>query len=278
MNKRLLSFGQSTVGLEYGEGRPARIVNFLFKNIPCSINEEPWTILRLEDHGQNHGIWLWQDETLLFKEESIESMAGSLMSQVCFTLAYKSKGGLLLHAAAVGTGESGMIIPGKSGAGKSTLTAWLIRHGAEYSSDEMVFVPSGSNLFSGFSRPLTIKSPARHLLPDLLKMQTTTNGMLQSELQDMIAPEQFGGQVANKPKSLDLLLFPHFESEQNIQLAALSRAQTAYELMRCLANARNLEDHGFTEAVRLAKSAPAYSLRFGDTEQAGRAIMRLVLA
>jgi hypothetical protein len=277
MNLRLISFGNSTIGLRYDDGRPTEMVDFLFQNITGSKNEEPWTTLRLEDHGGDEGFWLWQDDTLLFKEESFEIMANSLMSQVCFTLAYESKAGLLLHSAAVRTEEKGILLPGRSGAGKSTLTAWLIHHGFGYLSDEMVFVASGSDQFRGFTRPITIKSPARHLLPQLLKKERLVNGILQSESLDMVAPEQFGVQVAKNLSSIDLIIFPHFEASQGVQLARLSKAEAAFELMKCLANARNLEDHGLSEAVRLAKTTPGYSLGYGDSAQAERAIRQLVM-
>jgi len=277
MNRRLLSFGRSTVGLEYGNGRPVRLIDFLFQNILGSMGEQPWTVLRLEDRGEDPGLWLWQDDKPLFKGISFESMAVQLMAQVCFTLAYESRGGLLFHAAAVLAQDKGIILPGKSGAGKSTLTAWLIHHGCGYLSDEMVFIASASNSVSGFTRPITIKSPARHLLPQLLIEDRASNGILHSESLDMIAPEQFGAQVVNILSSLDLIIFPHFEADQPNKLDPLTKAQTAFELMKCLANARNLDDHGLSEAVRLAKSTTAYSLSYGDTEQAGRSIMGLIL-
>ena len=277
MNRRLLSFGKSTVGLEYGNGRPARLVDFLFQNIPGSIGEKPWTVLRLEDPGEDPGLWLWQDDKPMFKGISFEIMAVQLMAQVCFTLAYESRGGLLFHAAAVLAQDKGIILPGKSGAGKSTLTAWLIHHSSRYLSDEMVYIANESKFFSGFARPITIKSPARHLLPHLLREGRASNGMLQSESVDMIAPEQFDAQVVKVPSPLDLIIFPHFESGQPIKLDPLTKAQTAFELMKCLANARNLVDHGLSQAVRIAKSTPAYSLSYGDTEQAGRSVMRLIL-
>ena len=277
MNRRLLSFGRSTVGLEYGSGRPARLVDFLFQNIPGSIGEEPWTVLRLEDRGEDPGLWLWQDDKPLVKGISFESMAVQLMGQVCFTLAHESKDGLLLHSAAVKVKDKGMILPGKSGAGKSTLTAWLVHHGSGYLSDEMVYIPSASSSVSGFTRPITIKSPARYLMPQLMKTDRQANGVLHSEALDMIAPKQFGAQLVNSLPTLDLIIFPHFEADRSVQLERLSKAETSFELMKCLANARNLDDHGLSETVRLAKSTPAYSLSYGDTGQAGNYILGLLL-
>ena len=181
---------------------------------------------------------------------------------------------MLLHSAAVQVEGKGVILPGKTGAGKSTLTSWLIRHGCNYLSDEMAYVPGGSNSFSGFARPITIKAAARHLLPELLKKRELgSNMLLHSEPVDMIAPELFGAQVVTAPSPLDLIIFPQFQTDQDVELAQLSNAQTAFELMKCLANARNLSDHGLSEAARLAKSTPALSLRYGDTDEAGRSIL-----
>jgi hypothetical protein len=37
--------------------------------------------------------------------------------------------------------------------------------------------------------------------------------------------------------------------------------------MGCLINARNLPEHGFLEVTRLARTVPAFSLRYGDFAQ-----------
>jgi hypothetical protein len=276
MNRRLISFGKSTIGLEYGHGRPADLVDFLFQKIPDSKTEKPWALLRLEDHGEDDGLWLWQDETLLFKESSSGSMANHLMSQVCFTLAYESRDGLLLHSAAVQMSGLGIMLPGKSGAGKSTLTAWFLGHGGRYLTDEMVYIATESDVISGFARPITIKAPARSLLLELLKENRAAGGMLGSEPVDIIDPELFGAEVVKGDSPLDLIIFPRYRPGQKVEIRQLSKALTAFELMKCLANARNLTDHGFSEAVRLAAAAPAYSLSYGDTEQAGRSVTQLL--
>ncbi len=276
MNRRLLSFGKSTVGLEYGHGRPADLVDFLFQNIPGSKTEKPWVQLRLEDRGEDDGLWLWQDDKLLFKDSSAGSMADHLMSQACFTLAYQSREGLLLHSAAVQMSGQGIILPGKTGAGKSTLTAWLLSHGCRYLTDEMVHIANESDTISGFARPITIKAPARQLLLELLKEDWPPGGMLQSEPIYMVSPELFGAQILAGDSPLDLIIFPRYQPDQKVEIRQLSKALTAFELMKCLANARNLTDHGFSEAVRLAAATPAYSLSYGDTEQAGRSVSQLL--
>ncbi len=48
--------------------------------------------------------------------------------------------------------------------------------------------------------------------------------------------------------------------------------------MKCLANDRNLSDHGLSEAVRLASLAPAYSLYYSELGEAGHTIIKLLNA
>jgi hypothetical protein len=276
MNSRLLSFGSSIIGLEYGDGRPAVLVDFLFQKIPGSEPEKPWTLLRLEDRGQNDGLWLWQDDKLVAKESLPGTMANHLMSQVCYTLAYESRGGLLVHSAAVQAANQGIILPGKSGAGKSTLTAWLITHGCRYLTDEMVYIGNSSKTMSGFTRPITIKLPARHMILEILKEDRTNDGMMHGEAVDMISPELFGAEVVKGDASLDLIVFPQYQADHKIEMRQLSKAQAAFELMKCLANARNLPQHGLPEVVRLAESTPAYQLNYNNLDEAGQLIQLTV--
>jgi hypothetical protein len=44
----------------------------------------------------------------------------------------------------------------------------------------------------------------------------------------------------------------------------LSPARSAFELAGCLTNARNLEQHGFPEILRLARALPAWRVTYGS--------------
>lgn len=276
MNQRLITFGGSTVGIEYGSGRSTDMVNFLFQHIPSTKSGQPWTWLRLEDRADVGELWLWQDDKLFCKAASAALMANQLMSQVCFVLAYTSRPGLLLHAAAVQCSGQGILLPGKSGSGKSSLTAWLLGQGGRYLSDEMVYVAGESNAISGFARPITIKKRGRHLLPEHLRKAGSSNGIARSDPADMIAPEQFGAEVLLGDSPVDLIIFPRYQQDQACELNRLSQAQAAFELLACLANARNLDHHGIPGVKGLAKSAPAYSLAYSAFEQVGQAVKTLL--
>lgn len=277
MNHRLLTFGRSTIGLEYSAGRPAALVDFLFQKIPGSKAEKAWTIFRLENQVEKDILRLWRDEKLLIKESSAGIMANHLMSQACFTLAHESRGGLLLHSAAVQAAGKGIILPGETGSGKSTLTAWLISHGYRYLTDELIYIANSTNTVNGFARPLSIKSPARPLLLDILKGEKPKSEMLRSEPVDMIAPELFGAEIVEGDSSFGLIIFPQYQPEVKIEMRQLSKAQAAFELMKCLANARNLPQHGMAEVVRLVESTPAYHLVYNNLERAGQLIQEVLI-
>ena len=276
MNHRLISFGGTAISIAFQDGRPAELVDFLFRHVPASPPREPWTTLRIERQPEATGFTLWQDDTRLATGEPDTSMAHSLMSQACFTLAYDGRDGLMLHAAGARHSGQTILLPGKSGAGKSTLTAWLLAHGGRYLTDELLYVAEGSDLVRGFARPLTIKPSARHLLPGLLKVPVDDPGILRAGTADMIHPPSFGSDLVSGDSPPGLIIFPTYQEECQFELRPLSTAQAAFELMSFLANARNLAGHGLPQAIRLAGAAPAYSLTFSDLEQAGRSIIDLL--
>jgi hypothetical protein len=275
MKQRLLSFGNSTITLQYGDGRPAELVHLLFDHIPETQTGQPWTRFHLDVGDGDDGWMLRRDDSLIYQNPLAGRMADHLMGQVCYTLAHESREGLLVHAAGVSDAGKGIILPGKSGAGKSTLTAWLVANGCAYSTDEMVFIPTGGEAFSGFTRPIAIKVPARHLLPSLVKQQSDREVAIHSPV-EMLPPETLGAAIVEGAAPLNLFVFPAYQEERPVELTPLSKAQTTYELMKCLANARNLDQHGLPEAIRLAKTTPAYALTFSDLDQAGRTIIRLL--
>lgn len=275
MKQRLLSFGNSTIGLSYDQGRPAELIHFLFGRIPEPASGEPWTNLQLEDGAGDGGLRLRRDGKLINQNLPYGRMADHLMAEVCYSLAHESRGGLLLHSAAVRNKGRGIILPGKSGAGKSTLTAWLASNDCDYSTDEMIFVPNGSRQFAGFTRPIVIKSPARHLLPTLVKERWLGSVVIE-EPAEMVYPERLGAAIVADMIPLDLIVFPHYQDGREMAIGRLSKAEAAFELMRCLANARNLAEHGLSEVVRLANTVPAYALSYANLGQAGRAILDLL--
>ena len=193
-------------------------------------------------------------------------VAEALLGQVGHHLADKSQGGLLFHSGGVVWGDGGMILPGGIGAGKSTLTAWFLRQGFTYLTDEMVFVPEGATEFHGFTRPLTIKSSARPAVQALLSADDE-GSIWRTPGVDILPVSILGAPQVAAQAPIRLILFPSFKLGAALNWSPLTKAQTGLRLMECLVNARNLPDHGFAQVARLARLAPAYSLEYGNFEQ-----------
>lgn len=113
-------------------------------------------------------------------------------------------------------------------------------------------------------------------MPALLSGPVDDSDILRGEPVDMVQPESFGAKLHVGDSPLDLIVFPTYRPDHDLELNRLTKAAAAYELMRCLANARNLADHGLPEALRLANAVPAYALSYSDLEQAGRSIIQLL--
>lgn len=264
--RREVGFGGSAVTVEHEGESAAWLVDFLYRYIPPADDALPHVTYRvIEREGL---LDVYCDDALLCGGASHGAAADWLMGDSCHRLVERSRDGLLFHAAALSQPGYGLILPGAIAAGKSTLTAWLAAHGWMYLTDEMVYVPSGGDGFAAFTRPLNLKTPSlkplagwfdferpgEHVLP-------TPQGVLLSPALLNVAPPAGQSPV--------LFIFPHYVPGGELELRPLSPAQTGLALMACLVNARNLPDHGFAGAARLARQSPGYALRYGHFEQIG---------
>lgn len=118
------------------------------------------------------GLYLWQEDflalSILYNENRIEaydrnsstmffsasdfsqdSVAkyGHLFVQL-FSAALEEKDACLVHAAAIGMQQKGVLIVGKGGAGKSTLAISSLLQGCDYISDDYTVLKQSSKLFA----------------------------------------------------------------------------------------------------------------------------------
>ena len=80
------------------------------------------------------------DGARFYTGASAGAAAAALLDAVVYRLAACSRGGLVMHAAAVARSGRAMLLPGQTGTGKTTLTAWLLAQGFRYQSDELAFI------------------------------------------------------------------------------------------------------------------------------------------
>ena len=160
VTRRIVSFAGSSVRIDSMDEAASHLVAFLFDRLAQVEGPPPHAVLRVRAEDQSART-LHIDGELYCEVDSLGSLASALLEQTLFRLSDRSTGGLLLHAAAVSRGSRCILLPGTSGAGKSSLTAWLLKQGFEYLTDELVYVPFGSLSVQPFTRPLALKASAR---------------------------------------------------------------------------------------------------------------------
>ncbi len=273
MPTRLITFAGSAVGVEYEGDGAAKIIDFLYRDIPPAAGpiSAAVTFRLLSDDGSGR-LRLYRAETLLYDGDSAAEAADLLLSQSCYQLANCSQGGLLFHAGALALPgkNKGWLLPGGIGAGKTTLTAWLLARGLGYLTDELAFVPDGAEIMQTFARPLNLKKPARAALRGHFDPEQHADRMLSTPAGDLISPEALQpNRPAGAPGAVPLsaIIFPRYQAGGDFAWRPLSKAQAGLALMKCLVNARNLPEHGFPQISRLAKMVPAYHMTYANFDQ-----------
>ncbi|MDY0042758.1 MAG: hypothetical protein RBS57_20800 [Desulforhabdus sp.] len=240
-----------------------RFLSFLFHDVSSNCQQSvPVTVLELMKTGQAATYLLKENGEVRGSGCLGVGLAALLFDVVITALLKNNAGGLALHAGAVAHGGETILLPGQSGAGKSTLTAWMVAHGFSYLTDELVFFPSDPpGCMLPFTRPLCIKPGA---VPVIKQWIQDTNLATLADDQGLIMPHRaVNAQFIPHNTAPALILFPAFRNGSTCRLDRLSPAKTIALLMGCNVNGRNLAGHGFSEATRLAKSAPAYRVVYG---------------
>lgn len=273
--QRIICFGGSAVAIEYSGAQAAAVVAFLFQHAPGAGDVPPHVTFRAVSDEQGEGLTLYRDKTLVYAGNCQATWAELLLGETCHHLADRSRGGLLFHAAALAPHKNtgtvrqgrGLLLPGGIAAGKSTLSAWLASRGWDYLTDELVFVPHGSDQMQAFVRPLNLKNASLPILQDYVDFQERADHVLSGPQSTLLAPRAFRPNVAPGEQPVSLVVFPHYQAGADFSWRPLAKAQGGLELMQCLINARNLPDHGLAEIARLARLAPAFRMDYAGFEQ-----------
>lgn len=257
MPSRTVSFAGSAVAVEWEGGPAGGIVDFLFgPPAPDSFAAAPHIRYRLVPGAEDGTLALTRDGTSLYEGNHRGAVAELLQGSLCRDLADRSRGGLVLHAAALAWKGRTLLLPGGIGRGKSTLTLKLIHMGPAYLTDEMVFVDTAGDVHA-FRRPLCLKGRGRDLFPGSPLFQEENPLILATPEGEMIHPSLLCPADDAGPCPAGLIVVPRYAPQGPPVWVELSPAQAAHELMRSLVNARNLTGKGFGEAVALAKKTSA---------------------
>jgi len=274
LSSRTLTFANSTIAIDYSAGRAAELVAFLYGFLPVEEHLRPTVRFRLLAIAEN-SFQLFRDEVLLMDSKDEAVIVEYLLGQSCYQLAATSIGGLLLHAAAVSWHQQAIVFVGSSGSGKSTLIAWLLHQQFVYMTDELVFIPKHGQMIDAFTRPLNLKRPSRAILEELTSYSCMSEGVMQTPHLDLVSPALFQSEHPQQQSQLQLIVFPRYVANGSYSCTRLSPSQTGLRLLQHSVNARNLHQHGFDQAVDLARDVAAYEVTYRTFKELDAAVQQV---
>lgn len=265
MPTRIVSFGGSSVRIDYDGPDTERVVDFLYRDLARDGRTPPHVIFSLQRKHETFILRCGREHR--YEGTSAAVAAAILLDASIFHLADQSRDGVLLHAGAVRCSGGCLMLPGKTGAGKTTLTAWLTTQGFGYLTDELVHLPLGSLGVQFLKRPLNVKAHGRQALAAAIDFGRADTVLAGPNITLVRPPQCDPHPESSAALPLARLVFPRYDGVGPFQLMPLTKAQAALRLTECLINARNLPAHGFHEVARISRAAPAYDLRYSAFDQ-----------
>lgn len=163
------------------------------------------------------------------------------------------------HAAAVGAGQSGVLIVGPGGSGKSTTSLACVRGGLDYVSDDYCIVDPDRLVAYSFSSGAKLALHAIDLLPDIAA-HIVNPGSVERHKGIVYVSEVRPGQVKSS-LTIGAIVFPGAKGASVPRLSRLGRA----EALRALAPSSLVQlSAGTAPAIarmaRMVRSVPSYRL------------------
>lgn len=192
------------------------------------------------------------------------------------TVLVESTDTALLHAGAVATSDSSLVIAGYSGSGKTTLSAGLTKAGLRFLSDEFT--------------PLSLVGPQVTPLPMPLKFREATLALLPAlEPEIEIHEEPFvarGERVffgvpaasalaAHRSWPVGAVVFPKLRRGEDTALRPIRPALAVGYVLEFVLNWRVLGPSAFHVAADLAARVPCYELIYEQIDEAIEQLLRI---
>lgn len=262
MRTHYVSFADNSVAINYEEEHHQPLLDYLFADLDNRETTRPLSRMEIRQTDEANKTRLEQDGNKLYSGDCRATLARTLVEKTLYTLVDKDESGLAFHAAAVCSGDTGIVIPGHSGAGKSTLAVWLATRGFNYLTDELVHVPLGTNSIEAFTRPINLKQNGRQMLEDEFDIRDPEDRILKNKRLSIVPHRMINPTHRRLKPELAFIVFPRLISEGEHRLEPLSKAQAGLKLVECLVNGRNIPNHGIDEVSRIVRDVPAYMLHY----------------
>lgn len=189
--------------------------------------------------------------------ERLESMVPQFREEVRLKFIRSRSDLLWLHAGAVERDGRAMLLSGPSAQGKSTLTTLLCERGWRLMSDDFAPIQSGSDFVLPFPQ-----SPTRRIYPGR-QVEPSEMGSLEREAV-RVAPERLRREAA----PIGRIVFVAFCNGAESLVERLSPGNAALELLRNSSNFDDDKAEASHRAAGIARTVPAYSLKYGNPTDA----------
>jgi hypothetical protein len=182
-------------------------------------------------------------------------------------------GAVLLHAGAVASTGSAIVVSGAEGAGKSTLTAALVRAGFEYVTDEVVALDDVTGDIAPYPKPIVLERGSWPLFGEL-GAPTTSRG--HDDDQWLVAAHRIGpGRVASGSCRARLLVFPRYDPHASFEAAPMARAEAVIAIATESFNIRGRSPGALDVVARLVRACACYSIAYADAHEAASVVVQL---
>jgi hypothetical protein len=163
-----------------------------------------------------------------------------------------------LHAAALASEDSCVVIAGASGAGKSTLCWELCNSGFQYMSDELAPIDPGTMEVEPYPHAICVKRAAEGMtsLPD----ETLSAGVTMHVPAEVVP----SGAVTAKRKLQGMIFLDHLTERSESGITAIPTAEAAARIYSNGLNQLAHDEDGLSAATKLAAGVACYLLPRGE--------------
>ncbi|MGN7612453.1 HprK-related kinase A [Magnetococcales bacterium HHB-1] len=265
----------------------AKQILFLYRNHP--VIDPPWRlpadlIIHLR---RGKGFRRWFRPTIHFLPGGVSPFAPFPLDHALpllewgqnFCIASRMNHLLLFHAAVVEKKGVAFLFPGAPGAGKTTLSAALALSGWRFFSDEFGLMSLTTGELLPLARPAALKnksigviekfSSKAQLGPRFPRTRKGTVAHLRPPEKSVIAMHQ-----RIKP---GVIVFPQYDVQAKV--SQFTPLQADHLFLRLASQSFNydiLGEEGFLRVVQMARTLPAFSLRYADLDDAIRALETMI--
>ncbi len=195
-----------------------------------------------------------------------------------WTIASRSLGYLVLHAAVLAREGRAVILPGFPGAGKSTLCASMCHlDDWQLFSDELAIIDPETHRLLAHPRPISLKNESIDLVSGFpgARLGPLFHDTRKGTVAHAAVPET-SVLKAESSAQAKWIVFPKFNKAGTTSIEEITRAEAFTLIQQQSFNQERMGDVGFDALCRLLSETRCYSINYGSTDAGLRAIASIV--